>query len=281
MILATIASDEEMKKFSTDLKLALIEIVKMIHKCALKIKSKAKILRIKCKLDEDNPNDESNICILKLKTSAWHLVELLNAVYHMSVNDNIKHEIYFNYQMCDDLRSIIYNGTPAEIEYSLKLLWQLCFDKTIAEHVAKHVLIDTEFLKKITDLATQNNKPSIIKKCKCILWLIDYKTRERKKEVSSPNKYIYISYTQENKEICLKIKKHLEFKGHKVWMEMNVDSDLESIINAIENSNCMLIFSSEKYKQSALCRMEAEYACNLNKPIISCILKNGYKADGW
>ena len=38
---------------------------------------------------------------------------------------------------------------------------------------------------------------------------------------------------------------------------------------------------TEKYKQSTPCRAEAEYAFQLNKPIIPLIMQKDYKPDGW
>jgi len=38
---------------------------------------------------------------------------------------------------------------------------------------------------------------------------------------------------------------------------------------------------TEKYKQSANCRLEAEYSVNQNKPIVPLIMEKGYKPDGW
>ena len=49
---------------------------------------------------------------------------------------------------------------------------------------------------------------------------------------------------------------------------------------AVENSCAVLICMSEKYKQSNNCRAEAEYAFNLNKPIIPLIMQANYKPDG-
>ena len=50
--------------------------------------------------------------------------------------------------------------------------------------------------------------------------------------------------------------------------------------NAVENSYCVLVCMSEKYKMSPNCRLEAEYSVQLNKPIIPLILQNNYKPDG-
>ena len=54
-------------------------------------------------------------------------------------------------------------------------------------------------------------------------------------------------------------------------------SGLESMANSVENSYCVLVCMSEKYKMSPNCRLEAEYSVQLNKPIIPLILQNNYK----
>ena len=50
---------------------------------------------------------------------------------------------------------------------------------------------------------------------------------------------------------------------------------------AIEESFCVLMCMTTKYKQSANCRLEAEYSVNINKPIVPLILEKAYKPDGW
>ena len=49
---------------------------------------------------------------------------------------------------------------------------------------------------------------------------------------------------------------------------------------AVENSECVLMCMTEKYKQSNNCRAEAEYAFNIKKPIIPLIMQRNYKPDG-
>jgi hypothetical protein len=69
----------------------------------------------------------------------------------------------------------------------------------------------------------------------------------------------------------------------KVWIDVEEisGSSLESMARAIEQSFCILMCMTEKYKQSANCRAEAEYAFNLNKPIIPLVMQKDYKPDGW
>ena len=54
-----------------------------------------------------------------------------------------------------------------------------------------------------------------------------------------------------------------------------------SIIEAIENSALILICLSEQYYMSPHCRLEAEYAFKLNKPIIPIIIENDFVPRGW
>ena len=114
--------------------------------------------------------------------------------------------------------------------------------------------------------------PIVIKELKPIIQLSSHKP-----------KHIMISYNSKSKETCLKIRNELENIGFITWIDVqNISgSSLESMADAIENSHCVLMCMTEKYKQSPNCRLEAEYTVNLNKSIIPLILEKGYKPDGW
>ena len=92
-----------------------------------------------------------------------------------------------------------------------------------------------------------------------------------------------ISYNRENRDLCVAIKQHLESMGFKIWIDIdNIHgSSLEAMALAIENSSVILMCMTEKYKQSSNCRAEAEYAFQLNKPIVPLIMQAKYKPDGW
>lgn len=96
-------------------------------------------------------------------------------------------------------------------------------------------------------------------------------------------KHVMISYNRESRDICLSIKNELEKSGYEVWIDVEDirGSSLESMATAIEESQCVLMGMTEKYKLSSNCRLEAEYAVQLNKPIIPLILQKDYKPDGW
>lgn len=95
--------------------------------------------------------------------------------------------------------------------------------------------------------------------------------------------HVMISYNKMTRDLCTKLKKELELQGYSVWIDFESisGSSLESMANAIENSFVVMMCMTENYKQSSNCRAEAEYAFQLNKPIIPLIMQKGYKADGW
>jgi hypothetical protein len=65
--------------------------------------------------------------------------------------------------------------------------------------------------------------------------------------------------------LCLQVKTEIEKLGLKVWIDIEAisGSSLESMANAIEDSICVLMCMTEKYKQSANCRLiELIYLAN-------------------
>ena len=100
----------------------------------------------------------------------WHCIELLNSCYHLSVCDKIKNDVYFTFNMSEHLRTIIFNGNDCESQYGLKLLYQLCFEQKISEHVKE----DQELIAKIKELNNSENSSGSTKKfCEGILWMIE------------------------------------------------------------------------------------------------------------
>jgi len=190
--------------------------------------------------------------------------------------------------MSEHLRTIIFNGNDCESQYGLKLLYQLCFEKKISEHVRE----DQELIAKIKELNNSENSSGSTKKfCEGILWMIENDSNKIEQDPNARSqmpslesgKHIMISYNRESRDLCLKIKSELEKMSYTVWIDVeNIHgSSLESMALAIENSMCVLMCMTEKYKQSPNCRAEAEYAFNLHTPIIPLIMQSGYQPSGW
>ena len=120
---------------------------------------------------------------------------------------------------------------------------------------------------------TKNNKTQQIKYASIV---------EPNDAKSDGGGHIMISYNWSNQETCVLLKSELERLGLRVWIDVEdmSGSSLGSMAHAIERSSCVLICMSEKYKSSANCRAEAEYAFQLRKPIIPLIMQKGYQPDG-
>lgn len=92
------------------------------------IESKKYLERVEIHMDNER-QVVARICLSR----AWNLVELLNSLYHMAVNDNIKSSIYTT--MNKNIKTIVLNGNQYEVDNALELLWQLCFDGRVLEQV--------------------------------------------------------------------------------------------------------------------------------------------------
>jgi hypothetical protein len=118
IVLASICNDQEIDKFS-ELKQVIPEIANLIRKCSNSLKEKKVLHRFNVQLDEDS-DEIYQICKINFKGTTWHLVELLNSLYHMAVNDSIKYDIYYTHEMNTILRDICNYGNETEVGYALK-----------------------------------------------------------------------------------------------------------------------------------------------------------------
>ena len=180
----------------------------------------------------------------------WSLVNLLKALYHLAVSDKLKYEIYYKNHMKKYLKVLILHGNEIEKEYTLKLLWQLCFDKQIG----LDIIGDSDLFEYIGSLATTLGRKGLVKCVNGILWQLD-KTKSELKlppvveikkgvEFSVENtnskienepksniannlnvaeingKHIMISYNKDSRELCLRVKEELQSLGWKVWIDV-------------------------------------------------------------
>lgn len=58
-------------------------------------------------------------------------------------------------------------------------------------------------------------------------------------------------------------------------------STLEAMAKAVEDSACVVVCVSKRYKESQACRTEAEYAFQQRKKIIPVLMEADYKPTGW
>ncbi|RNA00999.1 hypothetical protein BpHYR1_043720 [Brachionus plicatilis] len=285
---ALLATDKEIENLQEITEVTAF-LTKTINKCVLQYLDPLKILRTEIQLNDDNVYH--SIISVSAHGILWSLTELVQALYALAINDSIKKDIYFRDKINEAIKKIIFNGNEKEVEIGFKLLWQLSFDETVLTDVSNNA----ELLEKIRSFKNSSNK-EIVQNVDGLLWLMEknlkitpnldeqkgIKMRE-KSIVKNKYKHVMISYNRDSRDLCLKIKKDLEKDGHKIWIDVeNIHgSSLEAMAKAIEESQCVLMCMTEKYKQSSNCRAEAEYAFQLNKPIIPLIMQQNYKPDGW
>ena len=231
--------------------------------------------------------------IIQINESYFYLTEFLDVMYNFAVSDEIKYDIYEVNSMKTYLRTFILRGNTLEKDCALKLLWQLCYDQRVADHLQK----DTELFEYIKSLvASHPNDKNLIKNVKGVLWLTNGMPQKRPDEeetakvdenkmlacnassVRKQQQHIMISYNSKSRQMCLSIKSELERRGMKVWIDVESisGSSLESMASAIENSMCVLVCVTEKYKESNFCRLEAEYLIQQKKPFVPILMQKGW-----
>ena len=188
-----------------------------------------------------------------------------------------------------------------EIYYTLELLAQLTFNEKIKQSINESKKYEKIFFalmeKNPNQLANETDKlvySGMLKVIEQIQWNLNTENRKSnlndsykvisQNQPSNNQRHIMISYNSASRELCVKIKKELESMGHKVWIDIEKisGSSLESMANAVENSFCVLMCVTEKYRQSINCQAEAQYAFRENKPIIPLIMQQGYEnPKGW
>ena len=218
-------------------------------------------------------------CIKDSNNAFISLHYLFNSLYNLSVNDKLKHIIYFDLNIKSDLLIILSKGNSYEIQYCLKLISQLSLNNKIADDLKR----DIDFRNAFNNLNQSDSK--LLKKfIDQINWNLDEISVNHSNVLTSNQQHIMISYNIGSRDLCLKLKDKLEKHGYKVWIDVNDirGSSLDAMAKAIEESFCVLICITEKYRQSVNCQAEAQYAFRINKPIIPLIMQNGFESTcGW
>ncbi len=201
---------------------------------------------------------------------------LIITLYKLSVNEKLKMDV-FNYpDLKNTLKSLIFDAIEVEKNYGLELFSQLAFNKQVNEELNK----DLDLIEYVTKL--QNKKDFefklLEKTCQNFLWILKSKEKQVENLPLIKTSHIMISYNTASRVKCLKIKDELEKLNFKIWIDVNEihGSSLDSMAQAVEQSQIVLICITEKYRQSVNCQAEAQYAFKLNKPIVPLIMQAGY-----
>ncbi|XP_013413002.1 uncharacterized protein LOC106175503 [Lingula anatina] len=182
-----------------------------------------------------------------------------------------------------------------EVEQAAKTLWKLSFDQGnkvkvmeeancfgMLQKLSRH---SNEKIKKAALGALwtlKQNQTHVEEGMKATSTDSEIVSRVPQENVKS-GQHIMISYNWKDQSVLLKIKDALQQLGYNVWMDVEQmsGSTLQAMAEAVEKSIVVLICISEGYKNSDNCRLEAEYAFTLRKPIIPLMMQYKYTPDGW
>lgn len=193
-------------------------------------------------------------------------------------------------------RILLQSGIVSEEQNStLACIWNLCFDEKICDMIKR----DKELVSLIMNVKnsggnTTRTYDEMVQKSNGILFMLNefYRAPLTPSRISSAkrssNGPIVISYNSWSRDLCVKIRDELKSRNYPVWIDMDqiyVGSSLSSSISvvaeSIQSSSVFLMCVCERYYQSAQCRLEAEYALSLGKPIIPLIMQADYMPSGW
>jgi hypothetical protein len=274
-----------------------VEFLRKLHNTVLATAYKRDVRQI----FDNNVRYDCEMLSLNLPNNiSTSIYNILQGLYKLSINQKMKEDLFFKVK--DYLKTFLAKGNMYEIKWTVRVLAQFSFDT----NVALYLDTDADYMDFVN--RTVASKPAsdahifehdTFGICAKISWNVSEAKADRDAK-NNPDQHeeheeetagkageqshIMISYNTGSRELCLKIKKTLESSGFKVWMDISDihGSSLDAMAAAVENSCCVLICVTEKYRQSINCQSEAQYAFKLNKPIIPCIMQKGYETvTGW
>lgn len=222
----------------------------------------------------------------------WVPQYILPSLYNLSFGDinkgllikNVAIELMFG--TFHELNAV-YNRFPKLVDIfytrkmSLMILLNLSFDD------ASNGLITVKLLNDLVIDRDDTETNDVLNK---ILWSLKQKERNVSTVTKTENNnsddtanYVMISYCWAQQPFIFAFIKHLKEQGVRYWLDVEQmsGSTLEAMANAVEGAAAIFLCVSRKYKDSANCRLEGEYAQKLGKKMIPLMVEKDYTADGW
>jgi hypothetical protein len=245
------------------------------------------------RVTENNMTLTTEVVIIELADTnvTNSLASVMQSLYKLALNQKFRPELYWILNAREHLKSILKNGNHFEIKLAARVLAQLSFENDIAVDLDN----DQEYTEFIDDILLNEASPSsrdsfqveTEELCRQIVWNVSEAkgvqttTGETDTDLSD---HIVISYEPSSRDTCLRIKSLFQSHGYAVSAEENFNraGNLTQMAYNLENSCCVLVLVTEKYRQSVYCQAEGLYAKKLDKPIIPLILQTSYeRVGGW
>ncbi len=161
------------------------------------------------------------------------------------------------------------------------IIWALSFNHDIQQQLR----LNTSFMTKLVHLPDECDNAQMRKITHGILWNLESNHEDRTTAENSDKKTfdIMISYSHKDEIICRQIYDELIKAGYLVWIDFDQmhGNVMDSMAQAIERSNTILVCMSDKYRRSNYCRAEANYAFQRQLRIVPVLLQEHYQPDGW
>jgi hypothetical protein len=95
--------------------------------------------------------------------------------------------------------------------------------------------------------------------------------------------HIMLSYNWDHQAVIKRVNASLVRRGYTTWIDVEKmqGSTVEAMADAVEGAAAMCYGVSRAYKESANCRLEAQYAYQREKDMVPLMVEEGYRADGW
>jgi hypothetical protein len=217
------------------LKDILDPLTRMVGIASKKIKNNIELERASSvEVDVTTSSVSKSSCLINYKEHRWDLVSILVGLFNLCRASTVRYLIYYEFKASKYLRDLIYFGNEHEVDFSLLLLWQLCFEPIINNNVSR----DVELTRFLTNLANSPAASASVKKNASGI-LFSAKLNE-KANVKKDRHHLMFICEKESQEMCQKIKNELQKLKYPVSTVDSSTSSLASVSETIDSSICVL-----------------------------------------
>ena len=117
------------------------------------------------------------------------------------------------------------------------------------------------------------------------LFELDESSRQRRQPLhtAAAVEHVMLSYNWDHQVTIKRINAGLKARGYAVWIDIEKmqGSTVEVMSAAIEDAAVMCCGISQSYKESANCRLEAQYGHQQETEMVPLMMEEGYRPNGW
>jgi hypothetical protein len=280
-ILACLMDDNELEKYLEVSNEIANKLMQILNETIKKSKSNTLVLNTKFYISYE----------INLVPTYVYARSIMKRILNICVNDTIK-QIVVDLKGLGPIMTLLERGNEREKLYSTELICSLCFNRQTVDSLRTN----KKSMKSIQDLLATTENGQIRNNCKQIVEMVKNTLEKRINETpvqnldsqqahegESDTGFVMISYSWTYKNECLKLNSELKNRGLLTWIDVdNMSENLfDGMSRAIETCTVVLICFSDEYRQSVNCRLEAEYAFKIKKPVVFVRMQANYQPQGW